>query len=132
MSSALRVIAAVAVSFLVSVALNAALERVGLDTGPIAHPNVHALATKFAASLVLAGLGGYLCARLAGIGRVLPATAGLMIAYVLMGLRSGRQLIAAGEAPFSSAILTLLCISVVPIGAALFASRATRTTPGGR
>jgi hypothetical protein len=132
MSSVLRVVAAVALSFLISVALNAALERAGLNIGPAAHPNVQALATKFAASLVIAGLVGYLCARLSGVGRVLPATAGLMVAYMLLGIRSGRQLIAAGEAPFSSAILTLLCISVVPVGAALFVSRATRTMPGGR
>jgi hypothetical protein len=132
MSSALRVLVAITVSLSVSLALNSAIGLAGVNTGTAAHPRVHALAAIFAANIAMAGLAGYLCAWLAGGRRVLPATAGLMLAYLLLGLRTGRQLVAAGEPPFSSAIVTLLCVSVMPIGAALFVNRGTRTTPRGR
>ena len=126
MLSLVRVVAAASIAYSLSVVLDRALAAGGFTGGSDAHPLVAASALIFAAQLAVAIAAGVLCAVLAGPGRTLPATLLLMAIYVAGGIRAGRELSAAGHLPFSSAILTLLCVSFAPIGPIVYANRVAK------
>ena len=126
MLAVLRVLAAPLMAYSLSVVLDWALSGAGVSAGSDAHPQVAQSALIFAAHLLVAIAAGVLCAVLAGPGRTLPATLLLMALYVAGGLRAGRELAAAGHLPFSSAIVTLLCVSFAPIGPIVYANRVAK------
>lgn len=125
-----RVLLAIAAGYGLNVALNYGLTTAGLVPGPVPHENIRIVSIVVAATLIMAVVAGYLCAWIAGQGRIFVATIGLMSAYIVGGIRAGRHLVATGQMPFSSAIITLLCVSVVPIGAVLYANLSVRSRAG--
>ena len=125
--SFIRVLLGVAAGYALNIALNYGLTQAGFVPGPDPHANIRIVSIIASANLVVAIVAGYLCAWTAGWGRIFFATLGLMGAYTAGGIRAGRQLVAAGQTPFSSAIITLLCVSLVPIGAVLYANLAARS-----
>ena len=133
MVSLVRVVAAGVIAYTLNPALEWAIAAGGFSGGSDAHPMVAASALIFAAHLVVAIAAGVLCAVLAGPGRTFPATLLLMAIYVVFGIRTGRELAAAGQLPFSSAIVTLLCVSFAPIGPIVYANLVAKgggRTPG--
>jgi len=121
-----RVVAAALIGYSLNFALDWALAAAGVSGGSDAHPKVQASALIIAAHLLVAGAAGVLCAVLAGPGRTFPATLLLMAIYVVAGVRAGRELAAAGHLPFSAAIVTLLCVSFLPIGAVVYANHVAK------
>jgi hypothetical protein len=124
--AAARVVLGIAIGYALNLAVNYTLTQAGVVPGSVPHANIRIISTIAAANLAMAIIAGYVCATTAGRGRIFLATSGLMAAYAVGGIRAGRQLVASGQMPFSSAIITLLCISLVPIGAVLYANRAAR------
>jgi len=122
MLAIVRVVAAVLIAYTLNLALDWTIAAGGFSGGSDAHPEVAASALIFAAHLLVAIAAGTLCAVLAGPGRTLPATLLLMAVYAAFGIRAGRDLAAAGHLPFSSAIVTLLCVSFAPIGPIVYAN----------
>jgi len=120
----LRPIVAIAAAYALNLALNAGLARAGIVPGPVPHDNVRIISIIAVANLVVAMLAGFVAGWIAGRGRIFAAMLGLMAVYAIDGVRYGRHLIAIGQMPFSAAIITLLSISLVPIGAMLYANRA--------
>ena len=122
----LRTIAAVVAAYALSVALNAALTYAGIVPSSVPHENIRLISIIAVSNLIVAIAGGYVAAAIAGRGRILFAMLGLMAVYAMDGIRIGRHLVASGQLPFSSAIITLLCVSFVPIGAMIRANRVHR------
>jgi hypothetical protein len=126
MLSLVRILVAALIAYSLNLALDWALAAGGFSGGSDAHPQVAASAVIFAAHLAVAIAAGVLCAVLAGPGRTLPATLLLLAIYMAGGIRAGRELSAAGHLPFSSAIVTLLCVSFAPIGPIVYANRVAK------
>lgn len=118
-----RVIAAVALAYSLNLLLDLIVVHFGLTIGTDANPRIAASAWLFGARLIVAIIAGTACAIMAGQGRIMVATLLLMAVYALDGIRVGRAIVAAGHLPFSSAILSLLCVSFCPIGAIVYANR---------
>jgi len=122
----IRTIAAVLVAYAMNVALNAALTYAGIVPSSVPHENIRLISIIAVSNLIVAIAAGYVAAFVAGRGRVFFAMLGLMAVYAVDGIRIGRHLVAIGQLPFSSAIITLLCVSFVPIGAMIRAGHAHR------
>jgi hypothetical protein len=129
--TALRIAGAIVIGYALNLVLNAALASAGIVPGPVPHDNIRILSIIAVANLLVAIAAGYVAAWIAGGRRILFAMLGLMAVYAADGIRAGRHLVAIGQLPFSSAIITLLCISFVPIGAMLYANRAAGKRPRG-
>ena len=127
MKALFRVLLGIAVGYGLKLAVNACLTWAGIVPGDLPHENIRIISIIAAANLVTALVASFVCAWIAGPGRVVPATGGLMVAFIIGGVREGRHLVAAGQLPFSSAIITLLCVSLVPIGGVLYANLAQKS-----
>jgi len=120
--SLVRIVAAALIAYSLNLAFDWALAAWGITGGSDAHPRIAASALILGAHLLIAIVAGALCAVLAGPGRTLPATLLLMGMYLVGGARASRELAAAGHLPFTSVIVTLLCVSFSPIVPIVYAN----------
>jgi hypothetical protein len=115
-----RTLLAVGAGYALNVVANYVLVHTGFVPGPVPHDNIRIMSVVAAVNLLTAVAAGWLCAQIAGRRSVFVATIGLMAAYFIGGVYTGRQMVAAGQLPFSLAVITLLCVGIAPIGAIVY------------
>lgn len=130
----LRIFLAVVVAYLVMAALVVAgtmATTAAFGVTMTSTPPARYLLTNMVLSMVAAGVGGYLAARLAPAGRVALAAGLLLIVFLAIGVLSGRANATATQPLWYQAVVTLLgasgLLSGVVVERAQAAARARRT-----